>query len=79
MGSTAAMESLNRVLEKHGEELEKELREQYPSPLIRRFSLENCIYHIAVEAELVDGTTLSVEAYDIDELAERFPDCEIGY
>jgi transcriptional regulator GlxA family with amidase domain len=79
MGSTAAMESINRVLTKHGMALERELREQYPSALIRLFSLENGIHHVAVEAELVDGTVLTLEPYDIDELAERFPDCEIGY
>ncbi len=73
------MESINRVLSRHGDELLRELREQYPSSLISRFSLENCIYHIGAEAELVDGTVLTIEAYDIDELAERFPDCDIGY
>jgi len=79
MGSVSAMESLNRVLAKHGDELVQELQEQYPSKLIRRFSLENGVYHIAVEAELVDGTVLSLEPFDIDELRERFPDCDIGY
>ncbi len=79
MGSTAAMESISRVLTHHGEELQRELRERYPSNLIRTFSLENSIYAIAVEAELVDGTVLSLEPFDIDGLAERFPDCEVGY
>ena len=79
MGSTSAMESINRVLEKHGAELEKELREQYPSKLIRGFSLENNLYSISVHAELTDGTCLVLEPYDIDDLAERFPDCEVGY
>lgn len=41
MGSTSAMESINRVLEKHSAELKQELHERYPSRLIRRFSLEN--------------------------------------
>jgi hypothetical protein len=79
MGSVAAMESINRVLTRHGEDLERELRERYPSNLIRRFSLENGIYHIAVQVELVDGTALALESIDIDGLAERFPDCEVGY
>ncbi len=79
MGSASAMESINRVLKKHGRELEQELRERYPSKLIRRFSLENNIYSIAVQAELVDGTVLALEPFDIDCLAERFPGCEIGY
>ena len=79
MGSISAMDSINRVLEKHGEELASELRERYPSKLIRDFALENNIYSISVQAELTDGTVLDLEPYDIDKLAERFPDCEVGY
>ena len=44
MGSTSAMESINRVLEKHSVELKQELHERYPSKLIRDFSLENNLY-----------------------------------
>ncbi len=79
MGSTAAMESINRVLYRHGQELERELRERYPSELIRGFSLDNNVYAIGVQAELADGTVLDLEPYDIDVLAERFPDCNVGY
>ena len=79
MGSLSAMSSINRVLEKHGAELEAELRSCYKSKLIRRFSLGSNIYSIDVEAELTDGTMLALEPYDIDVLAERFPDCEVGY
>ena len=79
MGSASAMESINRVLERHGAELVEELRERYPSKLIRRFSLDNNIYSISVEAELTDGTSIVLEPYDIDDLAERFPDCDVGY
>jgi len=79
MGSASAMESINRVLERHGAELVEELRERYPSKLIRRFCLDNNIYSISVEAELTDGTSIVLEPYDIDDLAERFPDCDVGY
>ena len=79
MGSASAMESINRVLERHGAELVEELRERYPSKLIRRFSLDNNIYSISVEAELTDDTSIVLEPYDIDDLAERFPDCDVGY
>ena len=79
MGSTAAMNSIDRILAKHGKELRSELRERYPTKLIRRFRLENHIYSIAVEAELVDGTVLNLNPFDIDALADRFPDCEVGY
>ena len=79
MGSTSAMESINRVLKKHGAELKRELRKEHPTKLIRRFSLENNLYSISVHAELTDVTCLVLEPYDIDDLAERFPDCEVGY
>lgn len=79
MGSASAMDSINRVLKKHSRELEKELRERYSSKLIRRFTLENNLYSISVQGELTDGTVLDLAPYDIDELAERFPDCEVGY
>ncbi len=79
MGSVSAMNSIDRILKKHGRELEQELRERYPSKLVRSFSLENNIYSIAVHAELADGVVLDLEPYDIDVLAERFPDCEVGY
>lgn len=79
MGSTSAMESINRVLEKHSTELKQELHERYPSKLIRDFSLENNLYSISVQAKLTDGTMLDLEPFDIDTLAEKFPDCEVGY
>ena len=73
------MESINRVLRKHGHELERELRAEYKSNLIRGFTLTNEIYSIGIEAELTDGTRLPMNPYDIDALAERFPDCKVGY
>ena len=79
MGSISAMNSIERVLERHSKELLSELRERYSSNLIRHFSLDNNIYSISVQAELTDGTVLDLEPYDIDDLAERFPDCEVGY
>ena len=79
MGSTAAMNSIDRVLKKHGQEFKQELRERYPSKLIRRFTLGNKLYVLSVQAELTDGTILDLKGYDIDDLAERFPDCEVGY
>ena len=79
MGSMSAMESLTRVLENHQPELEQQLQERYPSKLIRRFLFENNIYSISVQAELTDGTILDLEPLDIDDLADRFPDCNVGY
>ena len=79
MGSVSAMNSIDRVLKKHGREMERELRKEYRSKLIRGSTLTNEIYSIDIEAELTDGTRLQLKPYDIDELAERFPDCRVGY
>ncbi len=79
MGSTAAMNSIERVVEKHGKELLAELRENNPSKLIRKFYLTNNLYSLQATAVLTDGTSIELEGWDIDTLAERFPDCEVGY
>ena len=79
MGSASAMESIDRVLNKHGRQIERELRRKHRSKLIRRFLLSNELYSIGVDAELADGTRLALSPLDIDDLAERFPDCRVGY
>ena len=82
MGSVSAMNSLNRVLESLGDELIVEIYENLPMTMKDllgvEVSLEGNIYEIKVFLELPDGT-IELRPYDIDELAERFPDCEIGY
>ena len=79
MGSVSAMESINRILKNHARELLAELKDRYPTSLIKRFELENNIYEIAVHAELADGSLIDLAPYDIGDLAERFPDCRVGY
>lgn len=79
MGSVSAMESIGRVLKKYSTQIKRDLRCEYPSRLIKKFSLENGIYSIEIEAELTDGTSLQLKPLDIDELAERHPDCKVGY
>jgi hypothetical protein len=79
MGDICAMHSINRVLEKHELELIDELGEMYPSKLIKEFRITNNIRSIDVTAVLADDTTLPLVGYDIDDLAERFPDCDVGY
>jgi len=79
MGSASAMESIDRVSKKYSTQIKRELRREYPSRLIKRFSLENGIYSIEIEAELTDGTSLQLRPLEIDELAERYPDCKVGY
>lgn len=85
MGSISAMNSLNRVIEKHGDELAREVLAGLPRSLVEAFrlttaqvSLENNLYTIEVAVQLPDES-LSLKPYDIDELGERYPDCDVGY
>lgn len=78
MGSIAAMDSINRVLERHGGEIQQELLSR-AGKLVVGAALENNLYSIQVTWELVDGTTLEGASIDIDTLAEKYPDCEVGY
>jgi hypothetical protein len=80
------MGSINRVIEAHGDELVAEVLASLPTAirvLQPSISLENNTYALAVTAAFPgpDSTTdyLLLDPYDIDELAERFPDCEVGY
>ena len=76
----AATASINRTLEKHGDELVAELREQYRGASeVGHFELESESYQIKAFAVLKSGAMLEMRPYDIDELAERFPDCHMGY
>ena len=79
MGSVSAMNSIDRVLKKHGREIERELRHEYPTPLIKRFHLENGLSEIEIHALLTDGTCLILHPYGIEYLAERYPDCKVEY
>ena len=79
MGSVSGMKSIDRVLKKYSMQIKRELRREYRSKLIKQFHLENGIYSIEIEVELADGTSLQLKQLDIDELAERYPDCKVGY
>ena len=86
MGSVSAMSSINRVIEAHGDELVAEVRAALPAAvraLEPQIVLENNTYSIGVAAVFTnaDGAAeyLSLDPYDIDDLAERFPDCGVGY
>ena len=82
MGDLSAMSSIERVLEQHGDEIREEWAEDVPEALAGIFSrviLSNNIHEIQVEWEFKGGGTLPGPCMDIDILAERFPDCEVGY
>ena len=82
MGDLSAMSSIQRVLERHGDEIREEWAQEVPEALTEVFSqviLSNNINEIQVEWEFRGGGTLLGPCMDIDILAERFPDCEVGY
>lgn len=73
------MSSIERVLERHGDSLRAELLKQAKSGLVKDVVLGNNVYEIDVVYVLADGTELEGRPIDIDELADWFPDCEVGY
>ena len=82
MGSISAMSSIDRVLEKHGEEIRKRYEEEVPAGLkdvFDRVELGNNMYNIGVTWVFKNGSTLEGPAIDIDNLADEYPDCEVGY
>ena len=81
MGGISAMNSIDRILETHGDEIKKELAQQVPdelSSLFRSVYLENATYGIKVYWEF-DSGGLEGPLMDIDDLATRYPDCDVGY
>ena len=82
MGGVAAMNSIYRVMKAHGDEIQQEWGEHVPDSLRDTFSqviLEGKNYGIQVEWEFRGGATLQGPFIDIDELASRFPDCNVAY
>ena len=86
MGSVSAMMSIARVLEAHGNQLRKELSDTYvkvvgdeSKPLVREIILVNDVYEIGITAVLLNGQELPLRGLPIDELAGRFPGCEVGF
>ena len=76
------MNSISRVIEKHGDELREELLGRASAdvrPQLEGVALENRTYTIQSEWQFVDGSTLPGPQFDIDELVDRFPDCEVSY
>ncbi len=85
MGSVSAMKSIDRVLVAHGKEILTELLETYissegdSSSPVRDIILVNDVYEIGITAVLANGQDLQLRGISIDELADRFPDCDVGY
>lgn len=79
MGSISAMNSINRVLELHGNKIKARLLEGIKSSLVKDILLFNNVYEIQVVYVLADDTEIVGYPLDIDRLAEEYPDCEVGY
>ena len=82
MGSISAMNSMSRVLEKHGDEIEREWLNSAPKNVREKLTgvgLTNEVYSIAVWWRFGDGEMLPGPRIGIDELAEQYHDCKIGY
>ena len=82
MGDLCAMSSIERVLERHGDEIREEWAQEVPEALAEVFSqviLSNNIHEIQVEWEFRGGGTLPGPCIDIDILADQYPDCDVNY
>ncbi len=79
MGSMSAMSSIDRVLERHGDQIREELLQdlsQQTKGLVVDIQLGNNVHEITVSAILSNGTSLELSSMNIDFLAEEYPDCE---
>ena len=81
MGGMSAMKSIYRVIDPHGDEIRKELAQQMPDELSEHFKrviLENKTYGIQV-LWIFETGCLQGPLIHIDDLAEQYPDCDVGY
>lgn len=86
MGSVSATASIERVLKAHAAEIRRELLDAYVNgasagggSLIKDVALSNRVYEIGVTVTLANGQELLLQGISIEGLAERYPDCEVGY
>lgn len=82
MGSISAMNSIDRVIEAHGDEIRAEFAASVPDIIREQFShvaLENGLYHVSVTWVFKGGDMLAGPDVDIDTLGEKYPDCEVAY
>jgi hypothetical protein len=82
MGGIAATNSIARVIEAHGDEIQQEWAQEVPDqlkPPFRGVALSANNYSIQIEWEFDGGITLPGPVIDIEELADRYPDCNVSY
>lgn len=81
MGSISAQLSLDRVINAHGDELIEEIRDGLPEEVLNlhpTITLENNTHDIQVFLSF-HRDTLQLQSLHIDALAEKYPDCDVGY
>ena len=82
MGDLSAMSSIERVLERHEDEIMEDWASLVPKSLagvFRKVILSNGTRCIQVEWEFRGGETLPGPCIDIDILADQYPDCDVRY
>ena len=82
MGDLSAMSSIERVLERHEDEIMEDWASLVPKSLagvFRKVILSNGTRCIQVEWEFRGGGTLPGPCIDIDILADQYPDCDVRY
>ena len=82
MGALSAMNSINRVLEKHGDQMLQDYAQMVPDCIKAQFrtaGFSNNTYCIAVDWEFQDGSILPGPTISIDELSDLYPDCNVAY
>ena len=82
MGALSAMSGIHRVLKAHGEEIITEFNDLAPAGISDHLDtaiLESTTYGIEIYWRFKDGSTLPGPSIDIETLADRYPDCDMGY
>jgi hypothetical protein len=86
MGSVSAMASIERVLAAHRDELITEEQIAASGTVLKYLgaSIEGKLYEAVITHTFLNPKTgrkfyVTGRTFDIDELGERFPDCEVGY
>ena len=81
MGGLSAMYSITRVMNAHGDEMQREWEQRLPEtlrPLFKCVALETKNYGIQVWWEF-QGGNLEGPLIHIDDLADLYPDCKVAY
>lgn len=82
MRDMSAINSINRVIEHHGDAIAAKYREQVPEILRGLFiavGLVNEIHALRITWDFWDGSFLQGPSINIECLADAYPDCAVGY